>query len=74
MKLVPNEYIVGAQALGTVSATSTVKNFPKPPRGDKTANISPPMSLALSNPASQEGTKGADAANAAPRRCIASYR
>lgn len=72
IKLVPNEYIVGAQALGTVNATSTVKNFPKPPRGDRTANISPPMSLALSKPEFHEGTNGADAANATPKRCIAS--
>ena len=28
--LVPNEYIVGAHALGTLNATSTVKNFPNP--------------------------------------------
>jgi len=72
IKLVPKEYIVGAQALGTVNATSTVKNFPKFPRGDKTANKRPPMSLELSKPASHEGTKGADAANVAPKRCIVS--
>ena len=28
--LVPNEYIIGAFMLGTLSATSTVRNFPNP--------------------------------------------
>ena len=35
--LLPNVYIVGAHALGTVNANSTVRNLPKPPQGDKTA-------------------------------------
>lgn len=42
MKLVLNVYMVGAHALGTLSATSTVRNFPKPPSGVKTPYNKPP--------------------------------
>lgn len=73
MKLVPNEYMVGAQVLGTESATSTVRNLPKPPAGARTALKRPPMSLPAAKPASHEGTKGADAANTAPRTCAVNW-
>lgn len=42
MKLVLNVYMVGAHALGTLSATSTVRNLPKPPRGVRTPYNKPP--------------------------------
>jgi len=42
MELVLKVYIVGAQALGIVSATSTVRNFPKPPTGIKMLFTKPP--------------------------------
>lgn len=67
MKLLEKVYIVGAHALGTDNAKSTVKNLPKPPRGDRTASIRPPTLLPLSKPASQEGTAIAEAAKTAPR-------
>ena len=66
MKLVPNEYIVGATALGIVSAMTTVKNLPNPPDKARTASISPPTLVPSPKPFCQEGTVGADAANAAP--------
>lgn len=68
MKLDENVYIVGAHALGTVSATTTVRKFPNPPAEERTAWTRPPTLLPLSNPASHEGLLRADAANAAPRQ------
>jgi hypothetical protein len=68
-KLVLNVYIVGAQALGILSATSTVRNLPNPPTGVKTAYNKPPTDVLSWNPAFHAGTLGAAAANAAPRVC-----
>ena len=45
MRLVLNVYMVGAHALGMLSATSTVRNLPKPPRGDKMPNNKPPTDV-----------------------------
>ena len=45
MRLVLNVYMVGAHALGILSATSTVRNLPKPPRGDKTPYSRPPTDV-----------------------------
>ena len=42
MELDANVYIVGAHALGTNKATSTVMNLPKPPAGERTASKRPP--------------------------------
>ena len=67
MKLLANVYIVGAQALGMDSARRTVRNFPNPPKGDKTAAMRPPTLLPPSNPASQDGLTAADAAKTAPK-------
>lgn len=69
IKLVPNVYIDGAHALDTDRATRTVRNFPNPPVGERTAEIRPPTFFPFSNPADQAGTDSADAANAAPRKC-----
>lgn len=74
MKLVPKVYIVGAAALGTDSATRTVKNFPKPPVGASTAEMSPPTFSPPSKPADQAGTEAADAVKAAPKKCGIIYR
>jgi hypothetical protein len=68
MKLVPNVYIVGAHALGTDNATMTMRNLPNPPLGARTADIRPPMLSPPSNPVAQDGTAGADAVKAAPRK------
>lgn len=69
MRLVPNVYIAGADALGIVNASNTVRNFPKPPTGERIAEIKPPRFSPSSNPADQAGTAGEDAANAAPMKC-----
>ena len=69
MQLFPNVYIVGAHALGTLSARSTVRKRPKPPSGESTAAMSPPTLLPPSKPVSQTGTFTADAAKTAPRKC-----
>ena len=66
MELDANVYIVGAHALGTDKATSTVRNLPKPPAGERTASKRPPTLLPLSKLVSHSGTAGAAAANAAP--------
>ena len=42
MRLVLNVYMVGAHAHDTLSATSTVRNLPKPPRGLRTPYNKPP--------------------------------
>ena len=68
MKLVPKVYIVGAHALGIDNATRTVRNLPKPPRGERMAVIRPPRLFPPSNPAAQDGTAEADAAKAAPKK------
>jgi hypothetical protein len=68
MKLVPNVYIVGAHALGADNAARTVRNLPNPPAGLRTANMRPPMLLPPSNPMAQDGTAGADAVKAAPKK------
>ena len=73
MKLEPNVYIVGAHALGMVSASSTVKNLPKLPVGESTASMSPPTLLPPSNPSFQAGTEEAHAANTAPRKWTVIY-
>lgn len=67
MKLDPKVYIVGAHALGTVRATTTVRKFPKPPAEERTACTRPPTLLPCSNPAFHDGLWNAEAANAAPR-------
>ena len=67
-------YIVGAQALGTVNANSTVRNLPKPPQGDKTAWISPPTEFPFSKPVFQESVYGAEAAKTTPMECAENYR
>ena len=72
MKLEPKVYIVGAHALGMDSARSTVRNFPKPPNGERMASMSPPTLLPSSNPACHAGTRTAHAANSAPRKCTVS--
>ena len=69
MKLDANVYIVGAQVLGINRAMRTVKNFPNPPAGARTAASNPPTLLPLSKPAFQAGTAGAAAAKAAPSMC-----
>jgi hypothetical protein len=68
MKLVPNVYIDGAHALGVDNAMRTVRNLPNPPVGLRTANTRPPMLLPPSNPMAQDGTAGADAVKAAPKK------
>lgn len=68
MKLEPKVYIVGAVALGMVSASSTVKNLPNPPMGERIASINPPTLLPSSNPACHAGTRTAHAAKSAPRK------
>jgi hypothetical protein len=68
MKLIPNVFIVGAHELGMDSATRTGRNLPNPPVGLKTADISPPMLLPPSDPMAQDGTAGANAAKAAPKK------
>ena len=68
MKLVPNVYIVGAHALGIDSATRTVRNLPKPPAGERTADMRPPRLFPPSNPVFQDGTAGAEAVKTAPRK------
>lgn len=68
IKLLEKVYIVGEHALGTDRASSTVRNLPKPPRGERTASMRPPTLLPLSKPASQDGTAVADAAKTAPRQ------
>jgi hypothetical protein len=68
MALELNVYIVGAHALGIVNASKTVKNFPKPPRGDNTASIRPPTLLPPSKPVFQESLNGAEAAKTAPMK------
>ena len=65
MKLVPNVYIDGAHALGVDNAMRTVRNLPV---GLRTANTRPPMLLPPSNPMAQDGTAGADAVKAAPKK------
>lgn len=67
MKLVPNVFIVGAHELGMDSAM-TVRNLPNPPVGLKTADIRPPMLLSPSDPMAQDGTAGANAVKAAPKK------
>ena len=67
-------YIVGAQALGTVNANSTVRNLPKPPQGDKTAWISPPTEFPFSKPVFQESVYTAEAAKMTPMECAENYR
>ena len=67
MKLVLKVYIVGAQALGILSATSTVRNFPKPPRGIKMLFTKPPTDELFWNPIFHAGTVGAAAEKAAPK-------
>ena len=69
MQLLANVYIVGAHALGTLSARSTVSRRPKPPSGASTAAMSPPTLFPPANPAAQPGTPAADAAKTAPRKC-----
>ena len=64
--LLPNVYMVGAKALGTVNANSTVRNLPKPPQGDKTAWMSPPTEFPPSKPVFQESVYGAEAAKTTP--------
>lgn len=66
IRLVPNEYIVGAHALGIVRARVTVRNLPKPPVGARIAETSPPKLFPFWLPASQEGVERADAAKATP--------
>ena len=56
MKLVQTVYMVGAIALGVVSAINTSKNLPKPPAGCNTAATRPPTSFPLSKPSFQAGT------------------
>ena len=68
MKLLVNEYMVGARELGMVNAIIATRNLPKPPRGDRTAATRPPTLFPLSNPTSHDGVNGADAANTAPRQ------
>lgn len=68
MRLVPMVYIPGADALGMDNASNTVRNFPKPPTGDRTAEIKPPRFSPPSNPVDQAGTADEDAANAAPMK------
>ena len=70
IKLVQTVYIVGFVALGTMRTSSTTRNLPKPPTGERTAAMSPPMLLFGPNPACHEGTTYAPAANTAPRPCI----
>jgi len=64
----PNVYIVGAHALGTDNATRTVRNSPKPPVGERTADMRPPILSPFANPVAQDGTAGADAVKAAPAK------
>ena len=68
MKLVPNVFIVGAHELRMDSAMMTVRNLPNPPVGLKTADIRPPMLLPPSDPMAQDGTAGANAVKAAPKK------
>lgn len=44
-RLVLNVYIVGAHALGTLSATSTVRNLPKLPKGLRMPYNKPPTDV-----------------------------
>lgn len=67
MELVLKVYIVGAQALGIVSATSTVRSFPKPPTGIRMLFTRPPTDELFWNPTFHAGTVGAAAAKAAPK-------
>jgi hypothetical protein len=62
-------YIVGAHALGTDNAMSTVRSLPNPLVGARTADMRPPILFPPSNPAVQDGTAGADAVKAAPKKC-----
>lgn len=68
MKLVPNVYIVGAVELGMDNATNTTRNLPKPPVGDRTAEMKPPRLFPSPNPTDRAGIAGEDAANVAPRK------
>lgn len=64
-KLIPNEYIVGAMLAETLRLSSTVRNFPKPPTGDRiTENRLPRDTEKASD---QLGIPGAATARAAPR-------
>ena len=73
MKLDAKVYIVGAHALGMDSARRTVRNLPNPPRGDRTASMSPPTLLPPSKPSFQDGVNGAEAAKMAPRKWAEIY-
>ncbi len=57
----------------TLSAMSTVRNFPKLPVGWSMASMRPPT-LPLSYPAFHVGTDGAARTTAAPRHCKEIYR
>ena len=67
MKLVQTVYSVGFVPLGIVRTSSTIKNLPNPPSGERTAAIRLPTLLSGPSPASQEGTTYAPAARTAPR-------
>ena len=68
IELDPNVYIVGAHALGMDSARRTVRNLPKPPRGERTASTGPPTLLPPAKPSFQDGVYGAEAAKTAPMK------
>jgi hypothetical protein len=68
-KFRPIEYNVAATLAVTDNASSTVRNFPKPPAGLSIASKSPPT-FPWSYPVVQNGTDGADIATAAPKHCI----
>jgi hypothetical protein len=69
IKLVAREYRFGADELGMVKANKTMRIFPNVAVGASIAKINPPMSFPFWKPEDQGGTKGADAAKAAPRVC-----
>lgn len=56
IRLVLNVYMVGTAALGTPSATSTVINLPKPPKGDSTPYSKPPTDELFWKAAFHSGT------------------
>ena len=62
----PKEYIVGAMFAVTLKLSKTVKNFPKPFVGERTAVKRSPIDSST-YAADQEGTRGMDMAKAAPR-------
>ena len=64
-KLMPNEYIVGAMLAETLRLRSTVRNFPKPPTGDRITEKRLPREI--ENASDQLGMLGAATARAAPK-------